>query len=88
MLLLRPSNRNPLNPYIPLKEAKAARLRRLCERKPSGKLHVPQNIHEEYMAGGEKRNALMKAFEECGMKKDRAQLRWHVYTRDLAILWQ
>ena len=22
------------------------------------------------MAGGEKRNALMKAFEECGMKKD------------------
>ena len=42
----------------------------MCERKPSGKLNVPQNIHDDWAAGGEKRNALMKAFEECGMKKD------------------
>ena len=69
MLVLKPSNRNPFN-VVPLEEAKAARLRRLCERKPSGKLHVPQSIHDDYMAGGEKRLALQKAFEEAGMRKD------------------
>ena len=32
-----------------------ARLRRLCERKPSGKLNVPQAIHDQWMAGGKQR---------------------------------
>ncbi|CAK9032791.1 unnamed protein product [Durusdinium trenchii] len=43
-----------------------ARLRRLCEKKPSGKLNVPQDIHNMWLAGGHSRDnlrALLEKFE-------------------------
>ena len=47
-----------------------ARLRRMCEKKPSGKMNVPAFIHEMWAAGGAKREELAKVFEEVGENKD------------------
>lgn len=47
-----------------------ARLRRLCERKPSGKLNVPQAIHDQWMAGGKQRDELRALFESYDFDKD------------------
>lgn len=52
--------------------AKAARLRRLCERKPSGKIQVPQEIHDRWKQGtSEERDQLLEMFEKCNWEKDR-----------------
>ena len=50
--------------------ARYHRLRRLCERKKSGKLLVPEEVHQDYRAGGAKRDALMAELESCDWKKD------------------
>jgi len=47
-----------------------ARLRRLCEKKPSGKVRVPQAIHEQWMAGGKQRDELRALLEEFNFDKD------------------
>ncbi|CAE7676414.1 unnamed protein product [Symbiodinium sp. CCMP2592] len=48
------------------KACRENRLRRLCERKPSGKIKVPVAIHEAYMRGGTERDDLMEFLEqEC-----------------------
>lgn len=47
-----------------------ARLRRLCERKPSGKLNVPQAVHDQWMAGGKQRDELRALFESYDFDKD------------------
>ena len=52
-------------------EAKEQRLRRLCEKKPSGKIHVPQHIHEKWAKGGSNRQELMELLEQCEFKRDR-----------------
>ena len=52
------------------KDAQAARLRRLCEKKPSGRCHVPQHIHELWVQGGTKRDELQAMFTEVGENKD------------------
>lgn len=54
------------------KDAQAARLRRLCEKKPSGRCHVPQHIHELWIwvQGGTKRDELQAMFTEVGENKD------------------
>ena len=41
-----------------------ARLRRLCERKPSGKLQVPEPIHAQWAAGGKQRDELRALLEQ------------------------
>ena len=50
-------------------EAKEARLRRICEMKPSGKCHVTPEIHEQWSRGGASRAKLMKQLEACGFDK-------------------
>ena len=52
-------------------EAKEQRLRRLCEKKPSGKIHIPQHIHEKWAKGGSNRQELMELLEQCEFKRDR-----------------
>lgn len=47
-----------------------ARLRRLCEKKPSGKVNVPDSVHQQWMAGGAKRDELRKLFEQYECDKD------------------
>lgn len=50
--------------------AKRQRLRRLCERKGSGKLHVPLAIHEMWLQGGHTRDELVEELEKAGWSKD------------------
>ena len=47
-----------------------ARLRRLCEKKPSGKLKVPLAIHEQWLAGGKQRDELRALLEQFEFDKD------------------
>ena len=51
--------------------ARKNRLRRICERKPSGKLHVPEAIHLQWAQGGAGRDALMDQLEAAGWDKAR-----------------
>jgi len=50
--------------------AKRARLRRFCERKPSGKLQCPQWLHEQWK-GNTNRDELLEQFEKCGWDKEK-----------------
>ena len=50
--------------------AKNNRLRRLCEKKPSGRCHVPPEVHEQWKKGGAERLKLRDELEECGWDKD------------------
>ena len=50
--------------------AKLGRLRRLCERKPSGKLRVPEAIHTMWKSGGHSRQKLLKMLEDAGYEED------------------
>ena len=50
-------------------EAKKHRLRRICERKPSGRLHVPEEIHQQWLTGD--RDALMNMLAQTGWDKAR-----------------
>ncbi len=50
--------------------AKQQRLRRLCERKGSGKLMVPEEIHQLWAKGGHTRNELMRMLEDSGYDKE------------------
>lgn len=51
--------------------AKLARLRRLCERKPSGRIQVPQELHERWLkANSDERLAMANELEETGWNKD------------------
>lgn len=50
--------------------AKMGRLRRLCERKTSGKLNVPEEIHQRWAQKGRSRDELLEEFENCNFNKD------------------
>ena len=51
-------------------DAKQARLRRMCERKPSGKIQVPVELHEKWLHGGrDERDAMVDVLDECGWNK-------------------
>lgn len=50
--------------------AKNNRLRRLCEIKPSGRCHVPEDVHLRWKKGGAERMALRDELENCGWDKD------------------
>ena len=56
-----------------------ARLRRLRERKPSGKLNVPLSIHEQWVQGGKSRDELRAMLEQNDFDKDRATVPCLVY---------
>ena len=55
------------------RDALRMRLRRLCEQKKGGKLHVKQAIHEDWKAAGERREllelALLETIEKLGLEK-------------------
>lgn len=51
--------------------AKKQRLRRVCQRKPSGKLGVPEKVHLMWKEGGSKRDELQEMLEAAGWDKDR-----------------
>lgn len=55
----------------PSQAAKLNRLRRLCERKPSGKLNVPEEIHQQWLAKGHSRDQLLEALEAADWNTDR-----------------
>lgn len=46
-----------------------ARLRRLCERKPSGKINVPMAIHDQWKLGGQSRDELRVLLEKYDFDK-------------------
>ncbi|CAE7893247.1 unnamed protein product [Symbiodinium necroappetens] len=46
------------------------RLRRLCERRADGRLQVPEEIHDQWKAGGASRERLLKIWVGSGMDKD------------------
>ena len=48
-----------------------ARLRRLCERKPTGRLQVPAVVHEQWKKGGTDRDELRVLLEKSDFQKDR-----------------
>ena len=50
----------------PSEGAKMLRLRRLCERKPSGRLNVPLHIHEQWKQGGHPRQQLLRCSSKLG----------------------
>lgn len=49
--------------------AKYQRLRRLCEKKTSGKLQVPEETHELWKNGGVDRDNLMLLLQRCNWEK-------------------
>ena len=55
----------------PSEGCKKNRLRCICERKPSGRLHVPKEIHEKWLKGGTDRDELMELLARCDWKRDR-----------------
>ena len=57
--------------------AKLARLRRLCEVKPSGRCSVPQEVHERWKkADKNEREAMVEEFEKANWSKDLTYCRW------------
>ncbi|CAK9084674.1 unnamed protein product [Durusdinium trenchii] len=48
-----------------------AQLRRLCEKKPSGKLNVPMAVHELWLKGGKDRDELRVMFEQYDLNKEK-----------------
>ena len=50
--------------------ARNARLRRICERKPSGKIYCSQELHDRWKQGTkEDREALVELLESCDWNK-------------------
>ena len=54
---------------LPFQAAKDNRLRRLCEVKPSGKINVPQEVHDRWAKGGDVRKALLAELEAADWNK-------------------
>ena len=59
--------------FLPWKAAMLNRLRRVCERKPSGRLRVPLDIHEMYTKGGKTRDELLEFLVACDFDADWAE---------------
>lgn len=72
-------NAGPPAPELPETDAaKQARLRRLCERKPSGKINVPLALHEKWLkANRDERDSMVDKLDEVGWDKD-FKLFYHV----------
>ena len=50
--------------------AKLARLRRLCEMKPSGTCKVPESVHKKWAAKGHSREELLQVLEDLNWDGD------------------
>lgn len=51
--------------------AKMAKLRRMCERKPSGKIKVPDDVHKRWVANeGDDREKMLELLEDSNWDKD------------------
>lgn len=57
-------------PGEPSQGAMEGRLRRLCEKKPSGKLRVPEEVHAMWAKGGHTRKELLKKLQDAGWDED------------------
>ena len=58
-------------PAPPTEAAKLARLRRLCEKKPSGKCNVPEELHKRWLNGSlADREAMVEELEACHWAKE------------------
>ena len=57
-------------PGEPSQGAMEGRLRRLCEKKPSGKLRVPEEVHVMWKKGGHTRKELLKKLQDAGWNED------------------
>lgn len=64
--------------------AKNNRLRRLCEKKPSGRCHVPNEMHERWAQGGAERLKLRDELEQANWNKDWLMVVKHCM---LVLLW-
>ena len=53
----------------PTQAARDQQLRRLCERKPSGKLHAPLKIHQQWLRGGTDREELFDLLKSVDYDK-------------------
>ena len=54
--------------------AKRARLRRLCERKPSGRIFVPEEVHSKWKnASSDERDAMVEILEANNWSKDQSR---------------
>ena len=61
---------NESEPGEPSQAAMEGRLRRLCEKKPSGKLRVPEEVHLMWSKGGHTRKELLKKLQDAGWDED------------------
>ena len=50
--------------------AEKHRLRRICEKKPSGRINVPEHVHLKWKNGGTDRDELLEQLREANWKKD------------------
>lgn len=61
------------------RDALRMRLRRLCEKKKGGKMHVKESFHEDYNAGGERREllelALLETLDKIGADGSHAEMK-------------
>lgn len=62
--------KKPVSEIPETSEAAEARLRRICEKKPSGKMHVTPEVHEQWARGGASRAKLLKQLQDVGFNKD------------------
>ena len=59
----------PCQRQEPMTEAaKKARLRRICERKPSGKILCPEWLHEQWKSNSD-RDSMVEQLEKCNWQK-------------------
>ena len=62
-------------------EAKMAKLRRVCEKKPSGKVKVPEEIHMKWKQNnGDDRAELLKALEDSNWDKEHVRVQLFRFT--------
>ena len=62
---------DPGPPAPETEAAQQARLRRICERKPSGRMHVPEHIHQRWKNGTKADRAeLLEQLEAADWDKD------------------
>ena len=79
----------PERPPPATEGARLNRLRRLCEKKPSGRINVPTEIHEKWLYGSkEEREAMIEELEAVNWSKDPMYFCFqHVGYYEPWILW-
>lgn len=64
----------------PTEGARLQRLRRLCEVKPSGRCHVPEEVHLRWKRGtNNEREAMVEELEKAGWSKDLGWDTWDLW---------